>query len=311
MSILISVIIPVYNASAFISGCVESFSKQSLQNFELIFIDDCSKDDFVSVIEEYASKDKRIKLIKLSKNSGPMIAREVGYNHATAKYIVFCDADDVMPANALSLLYEKAISTDSDIVSGNIELSYPNGQTTLWGSHLNYGNDRNGVVKALLKGELRHNIIAKLYKRDLFSNFQYLSIPNLKYFEDYLLMLQIANNAMTVTQIDDIVYIYNQVATSSTHQDYNKKRVEDEISAHKFVYDMFISDKELSNYVISNCQRSLSRILAKGFPAQELVSKYGFLDILKISSMFKNNTLKDFVKMMIQTKILRFKSRLI
>ena len=304
MKVEISIIIPVYNASSYIHKCIESFFEQSFKNFEIIFIDDCSTDDSTSVIENYCKIDKRIRIIKLSKNSGPMVAREIGYKSALGDFIVFCDADDFMPAESLEHLYIKAKETNADIVSGDIELLYANGRTELWHSSLPYGNTRDAAIKATMLGDYRHNIVAKLFKRKLFVDNNYITIEGLKYFEDYWLMIQCINNVASVRHIDKVVYIYKQVETSSTHQSYSEVRVKSDILAHRMVYDLLINERDLSKYVISNCQRSLSRILSTEYPAGKLIREYGFDSIMTLTSLFRYNSMTAFIKMLLQSRVM-------
>lgn len=91
---LVSIIIPVYNASSFLMDTIKSIQEQSYQNWEAIFVDDCSKDNSVKIIKKEQKKDKRIKLINNETNSGAAITRNNGINAAKGKYICFLDADD-------------------------------------------------------------------------------------------------------------------------------------------------------------------------------------------------------------------------
>lgn len=99
MEEMVSIIVPVYMAEAYIAKTVDMVRAQTYKNWELILIDDCSVDDSVKIIEavirEEADKDGRIKLIKKDRNEGPAKARNAGIEMAQGKYIAFLDADDV------------------------------------------------------------------------------------------------------------------------------------------------------------------------------------------------------------------------
>ncbi|MEO6175949.1 MAG: glycosyltransferase family 2 protein [Flavobacterium circumlabens] len=95
MSELVSIIIPTYNTEKFIESTLQSVQKQTYKIWEMILVDDASTDQTVAIIERYAQKDDRIKLFKLSKNSGNGFARNVAVEKATGKYIAYLDADDV------------------------------------------------------------------------------------------------------------------------------------------------------------------------------------------------------------------------
>jgi len=92
---LVSIITPAYNAERFLSETIDSIIKQTFTNWELLITDDCSNDDTLQLLQEYAKKDKRIKVFQLAVNAGPGVARNNSIKHATGRYIAFCDIDDV------------------------------------------------------------------------------------------------------------------------------------------------------------------------------------------------------------------------
>ncbi|MEO8237308.1 MAG: glycosyltransferase family 2 protein [Flavobacterium sp.] len=95
MSELVSIITPTFNAEKYIRATLLSVINQGYQNWEMILVDDASTDQTVFVIEEFAQNDNRIKLHKLSKNSGNGFARNVALEKALGKYIAYLDADDL------------------------------------------------------------------------------------------------------------------------------------------------------------------------------------------------------------------------
>lgn len=102
MNELVSIIIPVHNSEKYIIETIDSVKKQTYQNWELILVDDCSTDSGVEIIKKNIKKDKRIKLIKLEKNSGAAIARNTGIDIAKGKYICFLDSDDIWDKEKLT-----------------------------------------------------------------------------------------------------------------------------------------------------------------------------------------------------------------
>lgn len=113
----ISVVMPAYNAMSFIADAVNSVLKQSLFNLELIVVDDCSTDDTWNIISRIAEVDSRLKIIKLDDNSGSAkYPREVAVNMASADWICWVDADDIIPYDYLEKLLLRQQNTDADIV---------------------------------------------------------------------------------------------------------------------------------------------------------------------------------------------------
>ncbi|WP_199426062.1 glycosyltransferase family 2 protein [Thermaerobacillus caldiproteolyticus] len=108
---LISIITPAYNCSLYILDTIKSVQSQTYQNWEMIIVDDCSKDSTVEIIKNEAEKDKRIKLIELSKNSGAAIARNTAIQNAKRKYIAFLDSDDLWyPEKQVAFMQENDIA---------------------------------------------------------------------------------------------------------------------------------------------------------------------------------------------------------
>lgn len=102
MKELVSIIMPNYNSASFIEKSIGSVLSQSYENWELILADDCSSDDSIKVIEALIADDKRIKLIQLTENSGPAIARNCAIEEAKGRYIAFLDSDDLWTPDKLS-----------------------------------------------------------------------------------------------------------------------------------------------------------------------------------------------------------------
>ena len=94
MNKLVSIITPLYNGEKFIKDTIESVLSQTYENWEMFIVDDCSKDNGLKIVERYAKKDTRIKLIKLSKNGGGAVARNRAIEETEGKYIAFLDSDD-------------------------------------------------------------------------------------------------------------------------------------------------------------------------------------------------------------------------
>lgn len=99
--ILISVVMPNYNGHRFVEQAIDSVLSQTYQNFELLIVDDCSKDDSLQLIKRKAQSDSRIRVIALEKNAGVANARNVGIREAKGKYIALLDNDDLWTADKL------------------------------------------------------------------------------------------------------------------------------------------------------------------------------------------------------------------
>ncbi len=113
--ILVSVIVPVYNVESYLRQCLDSITGQTLKNIEIICVDDSSTDGSKSILEEYAERDGRVKVITQS-NKGAGAARNNGLSVAKGKYLSFLDSDDFFESDMLELAYNKAEEDQADFV---------------------------------------------------------------------------------------------------------------------------------------------------------------------------------------------------
>jgi len=120
---LASLIIPVYNVEKYLRKCLDSAINQTLKDIEIIIVNDGSTDNCPGIIQEYAAKDKRIKVIN-QENRGLSAARNVGIEMASADYIAFMDSDDWMDVNFMERMYSTAVKNDADIVVCNHALVF-------------------------------------------------------------------------------------------------------------------------------------------------------------------------------------------
>lgn len=116
----VSVVIPVFNKAPYLTDCLESVLAQSLRHIEVICVDDASTDGSNEILARYAERDSRVKLIRAPTNSGPGPRRNLGIAAAAAPYVQFTDADDLLPEQALELMYRRATADRVPLVKGSI-----------------------------------------------------------------------------------------------------------------------------------------------------------------------------------------------
>lgn len=115
MTAKLSVVLTVYNMETCLRECVDSLRNQTFSDFEVICIDDGSSDTSLDILEEYTSKDTRMRIYS-QENTGPAGARNAGLDKAIGKYIIMLDSDDIFESTLLERLYRRAEDTESDIV---------------------------------------------------------------------------------------------------------------------------------------------------------------------------------------------------
>jgi teichuronic acid biosynthesis glycosyltransferase TuaG len=100
---MVSIITPVYNSEEFLEECIQSVLNQTLKDWELILVDDCSTDSSSRIINKYVALDSRIKLYSFNKNVGAGFARNKGIEISSERFIAFLDSDDYWHKNKLRL----------------------------------------------------------------------------------------------------------------------------------------------------------------------------------------------------------------
>ena len=167
----ISVIVPVYNAEAFLDDCIRSVIAQEHTDWELILVNDGSKDGSGEICRKYAEADARIQYYE-KPNGGVSTARNLGLEKAGGKYISFVDSDDTVTADYCTRLLEKMTESVDMVVLG-LQHAYPDGSTRLLSSRI-----RNGVIpRAEMAGQViddgtmsgftLHSVCAVLYRKDV------------------------------------------------------------------------------------------------------------------------------------------------
>jgi len=134
---LVSIITTLYNSGEYIGRTIESVLSQSYTNWEMVITDDCSNDNGPSIVESYAAKDKRIRLIRLKENGGPGVARNMSIQNAQGRYLAFLDSDDIwiptklerqldmMQKMSCGVVYSSYyICDDNDRITGLVKCRY-------------------------------------------------------------------------------------------------------------------------------------------------------------------------------------------
>lgn len=128
----VSIIIPYYNVERHIAKCLDSVLSQSLEEIEIICVNDVSTDDSAAIVEKYAAKDKRIRCFSNSVNSGVSAARNKGLEKAIAPYVYIMDSDDFLHQEAMKKLHDKAVEVDGDVVLCDAYKYFGDGRTEIY-----------------------------------------------------------------------------------------------------------------------------------------------------------------------------------
>ena len=165
----VSVIVPVYNVEQYLEKCLDSLVNQTLDDIEIIIINDGSTDNSQKIINKYSKKYKNIKSY-IQKNQGQAVARNIGLTHATGKYISYVDSDDYIEINMFKELYDEIEKNNFDIVISNI-IKEENGGSYVFKNYWNIKNEPNKNFMTSHMGP-----VARLYNRELLvkNNFKFM-----------------------------------------------------------------------------------------------------------------------------------------
>lgn len=218
----ISVIIPVYNVEDYLSECLNSVCNQTLDDLEIICIDDGSTDNSLKILNEYAQSDSRFKIIT-KENGGQATARNLGIKEAQGEYIAFVDSDDFIEAEMLEKLYTKASDNNLDLTMCKIA-TYDNQteeiRNNVWYYMLGVFRDfEKDIFTHKDTKEFTCNIAVtpynKLYKTGLIKDNDIL-FPEGVIFEDEKFFFDVYLRAKRVSIVDEFLYYYRVNRKGST-----------------------------------------------------------------------------------------------
>lgn len=191
----VSIIIPIYNVSSYLTNCLESCIHQTFSNLEIICVNDGSLDGSLAIIKKYEQKDNRIICVN-KQNAGLPLARKSGIEVATGDYIFHLDGDDDLPLNAIESLVEVAESSKADIVVGDFYWVEDNRKTII-NSEINTVLNSTSYLRYLLERGL-FNIWGKLIKRSLYTRHPIEFPSHIVMAEDLVACFQLARFAETI-----------------------------------------------------------------------------------------------------------------
>jgi glycosyltransferase involved in cell wall biosynthesis len=209
----ISIIIPVYNSEKYLRACLDSALAQTLEDIEILCVDDGSKDGSADIIRDYQKRTDRIVLLQ-QENRGAAAARNRGLERAEGEYIFFLDSDDRIAApDTLEKLCGAAKRHGTDIAGGSL-LREKGGAVSgdFTGTRKNYTFTGEGVM-SYRDYQYDLGFFRFIYKRDLFEDRTCL-FPSYRVFEDPVFMVRIFTRAGRFAHIPDPVYIYRDTEKS-------------------------------------------------------------------------------------------------
>lgn len=294
---MISIIIPVYNAQKFLKRCIESVLCQTFSDFEIILIDDGSKDESGNICDCYSKNDKRIKTIHTD-NFGSTHARKVGVNVASGDYILCLDSDDTFVNGFLSqvaediklnqsipvLIYNNNIVFDENVKQGNLTLIpgiYGTNDMNTIRQNIVYDSSRNWPNC----GSISYTVWGKAIKREIFVKCQNAVDDKTSVGEDLLVVVKVINSVSSIFVSNYVGYNY-YVNNNSIMHSFKFEQIGKIQNAATILYDDVFDKNKAYVFALSNLIRQL------GMAASELNYKQ-YCYLLKIIKK-EYNVLLDF-----------------
>ena len=240
----LSVVLIVYNTEKYIEECLDSLVNQTLDNIEIICVNDESTDNSLNILKRYAKKYDNIRIID-QKNQGGAVAGNNGLKQAKGEYVALLDSDDIVVEDAYEKLYNKAKETDSDIVGGKPNIYMGGYQREISYKHNIWLKER--TIDPNEDFDIDYDVFYwnKIYRRELIEKNDIYMIPG-KLYADAPFVFKAYFYAKKITLIPDVVYYWRkrQINTSVTKSLLNIGNMHDRLATYYYLREYFKKAKK-------------------------------------------------------------------
>ena len=252
----VSIIIPVYNASSYLPGCLEHLIKQPFQSIEIILVDDGSTDTSSSICDEYAQKDHRIR-VKHELHAGVAHSRQIGLEEAQGDYILYVDADDVIDTDMITDMYQNAIEEDADMVICDYrELTHDG---VVYRKQKPSTLSGGVVLNEILSGKLYGALWNKMMRREWLMKTKASFPQELTMREDLFFLSQCLPYAQKIAYIAKAYYGYERRNTSALTSNYLNESPS-YYNQESLWVSLILKNKSLSNSIRLQLERYYFRL---------------------------------------------------
>lgn len=249
----VSVIVPIYKVQAYIEKCARSLFEQTLESLEIIFVDDCSPDNSVEIIqktlEKFQNRNSLTRIIRMPTNTGQAGVRRQGIIEAKGQYIIHCDGDDWVDISLYEKMYNIALRDKADIVICDFMYETSNG-THLY-KQPDLSKNASEALRNWYKCFFHMSCANKMVKRDIYFNNNIFPWPGLNMWEDNGLMFRVFSASKKISQIHDAFYHYNRTNETSMSAAYGRTQVNQMIDIAKSVTKYFKDNGIINEYLDS------------------------------------------------------------
>lgn len=254
---MVSIIVPVYNVEIYLRKCLDSIVNQTFRDLEILVIDDGSSDQSGKICDEYAKKDKRIRVFH-TENRGLSAARNYGIDHAQGDYIGFIDSDDWFEETAIQKFVDTAMATGSDIVACRFYREYVNKTIESSGAKEQFTVEGEEILRTMiLERKFSEDVWNKFYRATLFESIRY---PEGRIFEDYATTYQLLRKSSRLTYIPDCLIHYRNRKNSLSNIHTMKSLTDYWWVYHQRFETLGSISKDYYRVMLSDCVRAAGRM---------------------------------------------------
>ncbi|MCA2217351.1 glycosyltransferase family 2 protein [Jidongwangia harbinensis] len=235
----LSIVVPFYNVEPYIGACLDSLARQTFRDFEVVLVDDGSRDGSAQIARTFCDQDPRFRIVT-QENQGLGPARNTGVQHSQGEYLTFVDSDDLVSRHAYDLMIRSLDETASSLAAGNARrFNNTSGVRQSYVHRIPFAKDRPAThvfdYPALALDRMVWN---KVYRRSFWDQFRF-AFPAIRY-EDYPVTLRGHIEAITVDCISAPVYYWRERESgeSITQQKFQYANLHDRVTSAEMVFDL-------------------------------------------------------------------------
>lgn len=269
----VSVIVAVFNAEKTLERLADSLKAQTMPDFEVLLIDDGSTDSSGAICDRIAESDSRFKVFHKS-NEGIGSTRQFGLERASGEYTIHADSDDWVEPDYLELLYQKAVSSGTDMVICDLLLE--KGKKVIYRKEQPKAFDRNSMIEELVC-HLQNGPCNKLVRRSLYTEHGISYPKGLDYGEDQIVNLQLIMAGASVSYVPKALYHYdNTTNPDSASRGVSPQKI---LQGERFISELRKILPQGYDHIIDNQHLGIVYmvICSKTCPKKEFLEKYSFL----------------------------------
>lgn len=208
---LVTIAIPIYGVEKHIKACAESIFEQTYSNIEFLFINDCTKDNSIEVLNcvlnNYSHRKAQVRIVNHTHNRGLSAARNTAIELANGEFIFHVDSDDYIEKNAIEILVNEAINNKADLVVANYIIHLED-KRNIFVKYLDISKSKEEIMIDSLNDKSSHSVWGILIKKDIYINNKIKAVEGVNIGEDWQVAPLLLYYAKKIIYTNNIIYHY-------------------------------------------------------------------------------------------------------